>query len=463
MTAQSASRAKASIRAEKRVTRTGTDPIIVIAMALGFLLTSLTTEGSQSEQYDLPGWLQALQPIARPGAMGFLSIALMRYLIVGGMFSFRYLSGPAWIAWIINLFLLIKIYVLGGDLVFFSQAILLALIQISLLLISVAGEQRRYGNLNLRTSLLSNFEASVFIFAGMFAALNVVLLVFAPQAVSTWFGRFYGVTANPQHTMMIAVLCMPVCVLVLRLANRPFLQRAAAFLTMIGLAVVVFNTGSRTGLIGTVLILCVCYFDRLGGKRIIGTLFGFFAAAVVASLAFGSRLWAIIFSSVEEQYIVGREDTRSFVWVREFDRFVEHWQFGVPIDESGRLYFSETYWLSIATNGGVIGLLLVCMVLAMLLFVITRLFAMFVRDKGSKRIQVYASGCLVVMVLATFESILAGILAVYTMIATGYLAIAWQIARAKSPNLARVHLAYLQKRELQFAVVKTPAASSAPA
>lgn len=439
MTAQSASRPKASLRAEKQVTRAGTDPIIVVAMALGFLLASLTTEGSQSDQYDLPGWLQLLQPIARPGAIGFLSIALFRYLIVGGTFSFRYLSGPAWIAWVISLFLLTKIYVLGGDLMFFSQAILLAVIQVSLLLICVSGEQRRYANANQKSSLLSNFEASVFIFGALFAALNIVLLIFAPQVVSTWFGRFYGVTANPQHTMMISVLCIPACVLVLRLSNRPKFQRVGAVLALVGLAVVIFNTGSRTGLIGGFLVLCLCYSDRLRGKRFAATLFGAFALAVLMSVIFGAQIWGSLFTVVDEQYIVGREDTRSKVWERELGRFLENWQFGVPIDDNGRLYFSETYWLSITTNGGILGLLLVSILLVMLLVLFRKLQAASLQKNNSKRSQTYAASCLGVIILATFESLLAGLLAAYTMIATGYLAAGWQLVRSsgriRSPRM----------------------------
>lgn len=434
MTASLAPRARAAFDAEKRGTRSGTDPIIVLAMAIGFLLTSLTTQGSQSEQYDLPSWLQTLQPIARPGAIGFLLIALVRYLIVGGMFSFRHISGPAWIAWVITLFLLIKIYVLGGNLMFFLQATFLAVVQISLLLICVSGEQSRYGNSNQRTPLLSNFEAGVFIFSGLFAGLNVALLVVAPQAVSTWFGRFYGVTANPQHTMMICVLCIPFCVLVWRTKHRPMYERAYALVALLGLAIVIFNTGSRTGFIGGFLVLAVCYSDRLKGKRLAGTLFGAFSAAVGLALVFGSRIWTVIFNTVDEEYIAGREDTRTYVWQREFSEFIDHWQFGVPLEEHGRLNFAETYWISVASNGGIFGLVFVMILLGMLLYTIQRLTAAGLRSGSPLRYRIYASASLAVLILSVVESILAGLIVAHTMLSTGILATAWNL---KTPRKQR--------------------------
>ena len=223
------------------------DLILVAAISIGLTLTSLTSEGSQSEYYQLPGWLVAVQPISRPGAIAMFLIALVRYFQLRGVFSLSHLAGPAWVAWIINLFLTTKVFILGDDFDFYAQALAVSVIQIFLFVICVGGEQKRRGNPSLDSSLLTNFEASIFVFSGLFAAVNLILLVVAPQAVSTWFGRFYGTTANPQHTMMLSVMCIPICALVLRGARRPAVQRAAALAVLIGLCTVVYVTGSRSG------------------------------------------------------------------------------------------------------------------------------------------------------------------------------------------------------------------------
>lgn len=409
----------------------GPDPIIVVAMAMSFMLASLTSEGSQSEYYTLPSWLQALQPVARPGAAGFLLVALIRYLMTGRRFSIRYLAGPAWVAWLINLLLLIKVLILGGELSFFTQATILALAQISLFVICVSGEQQSVGSRGQAAFLISNFESSVLLFAGMFGAANVTLLIVAPQAVSTWFGRFYGVTANPQHTMMIGVLCISACVLVLRRQASSWYGRAYALISLAFLAIIIFKTGSRTGFICGLLAFTVPFADLFKGRRLISTLYGSLLVVVVSLLLFGGQIWTSAFKAIDQQYIDGREDTRTQAWRRELNEFIDNWQFGVPLQDHGRLDFAETYWFSIASNGGVIGLFLASILLGLLLFTLRRLALACFQPRSPLRYRVYAGSLLAILIISTIESIFAGVIAAHTMLATGYLATGWNMAIAR--------------------------------
>ncbi len=401
------------------------DLILVAAISIGLTLTSLTSEGSQSEYYQLPGWLVAVQPISRPGAIAMFLIALVRYFQLRGVFSLSHLAGPAWVAWIINLFLTTKVFILGDDFDFYAQALAVSVIQIFLFVICVGGEQKRRGNPSLDSSLLTNFEASIFVFSGLFAAVNLILLVVAPQAVSTWFGRFYGTTANPQHTMMLSVMCIPICALVLRGARRPAVQRAAALAVLIGLCTVVYVTGSRSGFVTALAVLSFCYVDRFTGRKFVASLYGILMIGTLSLILFGGRLWGLVFTSVQDRYITGREDTRTYVWVREFNDFVQNWQFGVPLESHGRLNFSETYWLSISSNGGIIALGLAIVLLTMLLFTLYRLTLAGMKQGSPLRYRIYAAACLAVFALSIVESILAGVIVAHTMMATGCLAVAW--------------------------------------
>lgn len=366
-----------------------------------------------------------LQPVARVGAIVFFMIALFRYLQLGASPPLRLLSGPAFLAWLITLFLLMKILVLSGDALFFIQALLLVLLQVALLLMCIGKEQIDKIQVSDGDFEYLSFEIAIFLFSGLFVFVNLALMLYFGKAVSTFHGRFFGITANPQHTMMISVLCIPACVLFFRNQQQKIYTRAIAIGIMIGLGMIIYMTGSRTGFGVGLVVLCIGFLDKFQVRHLFTTVVGVSVGILLATILGGSDFWALIRNGIEAQYIDGRTDTRTYVVEREFSEFVDNWMTGVPLDIDGRLSFSESYWFSVLSNGGIIAALMASALFLMSLYTTVQLLLRGLRRGGQIRQLTSASACFGIILLSFAESILAGILAAYTVLASGYLAIAW--------------------------------------
>lgn len=410
----------------RRLSKTAYDPLIILALAGGLTLASITIEGVENDIYSLPNWLQELQPVARPAAAIAMLLALFRFVVGANLLNVSYFKGPAAIAWSLNLLLLIKIYVLGNDLTFFGQAAPLVVMQILLFMLCLSYEQARFIKHNPNASQLTNFEESVFLFAILFASINLFLLVTAPGAVSTYFGRYMGTTANPQHTMMICVMCTPILAMVFRRKESTSLRRALALLVTVAFGIIVYQTGSRSGFVIGLMVLIACFADKFAGRRVALTVVGGLMFAGLMTVVFGVDIWTRIYAAIEGQYVIGREDTRTYVWLREFNEFLDNWRFGVPLASDGRLYFAESYWLAMMSNGGIIGFVMSMAILVMVLIAGIRLGLRGLNEHNPLRYRIYAASCLAVLLLSTVETTMAGIIATHTMLATAFLATAWQ-------------------------------------
>jgi hypothetical protein len=174
-----------------------------------------------------------------------------------------------------------------------------------------------------------------------------------PSAIA-WNGRLHGTTANAQHAAVMLAVTLP-SILYLILRNRGTSLRAWISRLGIGtffLAAVfcLVWTGSRTGMVMAVIALLIVF-----------RALNYFVRTIIAFTIGIAALALLIFeyqyiSNVFIEFFLKREDTRTYVWVRQWSTFMEYPIFGEPLT-GARPEFAENSWLAMAANTGLIGLL----------------------------------------------------------------------------------------------------------
>lgn len=260
-----------------------------------------------------------------------------------------------------------------------------------------------------------NFVSDIFLIFGLLVCVYCISNTFLGFSLQTTFhGRLFGMTANPQHMMMNCVLALigPTYSLFFRGRSAPAIKILSS-VVIVGLSVIVLMTGSRAGiaLLATIFTLAILYSRSILMKGSFILALPMFVIVFLPPEVLSAG-WSL-FTGVFE----GRADTRSWVWEREILEFWRNPVFGVPIEYPDRLLFSESYWLSSLSNGGAfIGFLLI----ALLFSLLNQLYRLVFSEKMSQiphgQRFFLLSGILVVLLVSVFEAVLAAYFSSHTLI-----------------------------------------------
>ena len=393
---------------------------VILCLGFALLSASVTIEKAAVEGEALPPLIAAWQPWARPVALSFMGIGLI-IAAVGGFFPrLGYLQRSALLVWSLNTYFVGKTYFLSGEVRFAVEALAVILMQVTFTCMCV-GRMEAASLRSIDRSKPTIFESSVALFGALFVLLNLSIYFTNSAAVSSFFGRFFGVTANPQHTMMACALALPMCIYMARNSSACWWIRLVAAATIFGLVPIVYLTGSRTGFGAIILVFVLMFRDMFTSRRIIALL----VLVPIISLFFFDRISETVGTLVDSQYFDGREDTRSHVFGREWSEYQEEWLFGVGLDpESNRLRFSEVYWLSALSNGGLLVAVPLSAFFISLVLLILRLLFRSMTNPKDLRASMYVSAVSVCLFISFLESIFAGIIAVHTTLAIAYVNLA---------------------------------------
>lgn len=196
-------------------------------------------------------------------------------------------------------------------------------------------------------------------FGLMVLAIAVQLAGGDPKAMFLNNNRFQGMTANPQFFAVIAAPAILI-VLYLLLDKRPSkVAKAGLGLLAAALAVFLFWTGSRTGMLMMAIGLLLFFRLRLGRLMLAG---GVIAVCVLGVLQFfGDR------GSDQSGRYLSMQDTRSYVWRRQWATFTENPLLGATAAEDDVAAGNgENSYLTVAASYGIVGLIpLFLMLMAM--------------------------------------------------------------------------------------------------
>lgn len=157
--------------------------------------------------------------------------------------------------------------------------------------------------------------------------------------------RLFGTTGNPQQAALLITGVLPAgCYLLIRRGEYKLLRLATGTIIALLLVFLVW-TGSRTGLLMSVIGLGLVFRARIG--RMLGATI---VIGVFTLLSF--QIYSESTLSITGMFIRG--DTRSQVWRGLFERFLEN-PFAGEVGEMWSV--GESSYLSTAANSGLIGLL----------------------------------------------------------------------------------------------------------
>lgn len=232
--------------------------------------------------------------------------------------------------------------------------------------------------------------------ASMALALNGFLLWLYPSAAYIDQERLVGSMPNPQHLMLFLTLMLPAVLFMISRATS-MKCRLMYVAQVLFLMFLVEQTGSRIG-VATLVAISVIYFSSLRfDARVLLAVGGFLIIAAVYEQTAGHGL---------SQFFLERGDTRGYVWLGEWDRFLQYPLWGVPLGEGGRFVYYENAWLSFLSNGGIVAALLLLSVVGILLRKV--LFLLRRWQTGNANYTFALSCVLCVFFLSLFESVFDG-------------------------------------------------------
>lgn len=331
--------------------------------------------------------------------------------------SVKKIRGALAFFWVLQFYFLLKMLYFGNTNVFLLGIFVLA-IQLVVLHLYLASSERIF----LDTGLLSldRVVLSICFFSVPFALINFLSYILYPESSLAKFNlRFFGTMVNPMHFMMTAVLSIPALLYCMRSLQKFSLIWVLLILTIGVLTFLVYATGSRAGLALLVFIFAF-------GVREVFSSFKLFPILLIVAMALiivGPDLYVLLGGDISSKFIVGREDTRSHIWLREWQEFLDNPLFGVSPDKDGRLIFTVTLWLSYASNGGIlaiafaVGMLFYMMKITMILILRLQRTSLFIA-----RSNMYLTVMVSFLALSIFESVFAGLYTSMTMLCIVYLA-----------------------------------------
>jgi hypothetical protein len=165
-----------------------------------------------------------------------------------------------------------------------------------------------------------------------------------PIALQAPWGRFEGMTGNPQHAAAYLALAIPSLLYLLRRTGEPLLFRMVWAGLLLAAALVLLWTGSRTGAVMTCVSVLVMFRRKLWVIVPCVTV-------TFLTMAFGGEE---VDNTLVEQY-GDRGDTRTANWLLMLNQFLAEPAFG-RTDFENAINYKESSWLAMAAATGVIGL-----------------------------------------------------------------------------------------------------------
>ncbi len=290
---------------------------------------------------------------------------------------------------ILQAWMCVRLYANGDS----AARSLLSLISYALLLATlVVGVGRSLQSFEDGYALCGSFA-----FAGfLFAISNVYHTVMNPA--SSYTGRFYGITPNPQYVgQACALFLIPTLFLAqspqVRKWWRPFLWTSAGLLI-----VFLIWSGSRTGVLMALVGVAALYRSHVDRFVVAGIFVG---AAVLIALPYFPDAAANI------AHILNTENTRAGAWESLIDIYRQNPLFGAQYQGTG---YAESYYLAALAYYGLVGfipalLTTLCYAGSVLRIVRRR------SDLGPHAglADVATAGMLMVLVISVFESFLLGV------------------------------------------------------
>lgn len=405
-------RSSLSIRKPKCNRANISDHVLSWTLALAFYFAAFGLAPERLGSAPPPHYLEQINIYSRPICIAFLLISSLLYTTRQNAPNLRFFGAGSSYVYILTFYFVTKTFVLGQDVDFFILCIFLVSVQFFVLVLC-AGKSISSISRERPTRTLAVEIKSIAIFAVIFSASNIFVYFDSHAGVTSFHGRFFGIMINPQHLMMACVMSAPAVLVALRTPNTNLLGKAVLWGTLTSLGFFVYESGSRSGLVAFVSVLLIGYRDYFLAKRLPATVL----VVTIVGIPLGYLLFADVVGSIEARFIAGRQDTRSWIWMREWREFLEYSSFGVGLDENNRLHFAEMFWLSVASNGGIVGILLALPIAWWLLSSAFSSTTLGLKRPNDLRLTMVAGSSVAILGLTLFESILAGLLTAHTMLA----------------------------------------------
>lgn len=211
-------------------------------------------------------------------------------------------------------------------------------------------------------------------------------------------GRLMGTTANPQHAaVFLALSLLGVCYLLVDSRSSAMLRFVLVIESLMHLNLLL-QTGSRTGLVMSAIVLFLFFRRRVSGLYAIGLI-------MVGGVGFGLKQLGERVSDFTE-----RGDTRTEVWVNQLQQFYQNPIFGRNYIGS-RFTIGENSWLGLMEATGFMGLLVLIWLTSVVLKSLSNLtVASRMRNASLVDIDFCIAGLVGVIAGSFLEAYLAGII-----------------------------------------------------
>lgn len=237
--------------------------------------------------------------------------------------------------------------------------------------------------------------------AMLFVGCTTVQLLVNSSAIIVG-GRLFAITGNPQYAATVLAICLVPTAFLVACPRGPWVLRFLWGATTGMIIVLLIWTGSRTGVLMSLVGLTLLFRAHIG--RLLGT------GAVVAILVY-AFLAVFQVSSESSSRLLSTLDTRSESWAVEFNKFLSNPILGKVTDTSFGTV--ENSYLTIAARSGLLGL--------SILFVVLCLIGSALRQLGRVRAAIptrefrmladmITGGIMSILAGAAFEGILVGTL-----------------------------------------------------
>lgn len=205
-----------------------------------------------------------------------------------------------------------------------------------------------------------NFQMGVRSIAAIsviFIIVNLCQAVIDISPLIFGFGSFLGTTGNPQHAATLLMTAIPCYLFFIHKPHQ--LKRIKFFWT--GLLVItgfiLILTGSRTGILSTIFAILIFY--RYRGRKFVRLGLAIAIILAISWLLVPSEQGAAEIGqlSIETSFeqIGSRLDTRTHVWQRQWETFMNYPIFGRPLIGDRLMGYGENSWLGAGAALGLLG------------------------------------------------------------------------------------------------------------
>ncbi|MFG6637673.1 hypothetical protein ACGYJ8_17155 [Sulfitobacter sp. 1A12126] len=289
----------------------------------------------EQSRADFPGLLYIVKKYGRDFVFFLIASCIVVFLAKSRSLSFRKANIAGFSALFLFQFLIcLKVFAAGAA----ERAIFIVIFSTSIMFLFAVLLNRRHrvSDFNMHDVLIIGAVAN---FATV--AVNGLVLFLNVDAAFRGSGRFMGMSANPQNlSYFLAITCIfPLAFA--RIARGRILQ-ALCIASVVGAIVIILSTGSR-GPLGLVFISIIFVFFGIWRSR--------FASPLSALIVL---ITPLVVSSLGDDLLGERGNTRAYVWAYQVSEFVENPILGQPAT-GDRIEFGENSWLGSASKLGLVG------------------------------------------------------------------------------------------------------------